>query len=144
MTGTKDPFEAAIDDLRALMVSFQENEWSELHLDDSRGEIFIARADGGPNPLFDAVPVGRDDGAADLRAATVKMHDVVAPHIATVTSVLSRGSTVAAGDESAVLSVLDEAMPLCAPVAGEIADVFVSAGELVEYGALLFRIRVDS
>ncbi|MGH6650931.1 MAG: biotin/lipoyl-containing protein [Sphingopyxis sp.] len=137
MSDVQDPFAAAIDDLRALMTSFLDSDWSEAHVIDARGEIFIAREGGGPNPLLDEVG-GYE--AADVPAAGA-LRDLAAPHVATLVSILAPGDRVAAGAELARLSVLDEEQPFLSSAAGEVAEVCVSAGALVEHGTILVRFR---
>jgi biotin carboxyl carrier protein len=143
MSDVKDPFAAAIDDLRALMGSFLEGDWTETHVIDARGEIFIAREGGGPNPLLgeeyedahEAVDAGADAGVTDA------LRDIAAPHVATLVSALAVGDRVAAGAELARLSVLDEAEPFLSPAAGVVAEVCVEPGALVEHGTILVRLR---
>lgn len=137
MSGIQDPFAAAIDDLRALMTSFLESDWSEAHVIDARGEIFIAREGGGPNPLLGEIG-GYE--AADVPAAGA-LRDLAAPHVATLVSILAPGDRVAAGAELARLSVLDEEESFLSPAAGEVAEVCISAGALVEHGTILVRLR---
>lgn len=143
MSDVKDPFAAAIDDLRALMGSFLEGDWTETHVIDARGEIFIAREGGGPNPLlaaeYEAAYDGADEGADPGASGTLR--DIAAPHVATLVTVLAAGDRVAAGAELARLSVLDEEEPFLAPAAGVVAEVCVSPGALVEHGTILVRLR---
>lgn len=143
MSDVKDPFEAAVDDLRALMTSFLDGDWTETHVIDARGEIFIAREGGGPNPLLgeivaDGYEAAESDAAA---AATGALRDLSAPHVATLVSILAPGDQVAAGAELARLSVLDDDEPFLAPAAGAVVEVFVAAGALVEHGTVLIRLR---
>lgn len=143
MSDVKDPFAAAIDDLRALMGSFLEGNWTETHVIDARGEIFIAREGGGPNPLlgelFEDAYETADEGAD--AGVTGALRDIAAPHVATLVSVLAVGDRVAAGAELARLSVLDEAEPFLSPVAGVVAEVCVAPSALVEHGTILVRLR---
>lgn len=143
MSGIKDPFEAAVDDLRALMTSFVDGDWSETYVVDARGEIFIARDGGGPNPLLGERMASGNEPAdrTAVAAATGTLRDITAPHVATLVSILAPGDHVAAGAELARLSVLDEEEPFLSPVAGEVAEVCVEAGALVEHGTLLVRLR---
>lgn len=146
MSDAKDPFTAAIDDLRALMGSFLEGDWAETHVIDARGEIFIARAGGGPNPLlgelcedaYETADAGADPGV------TGALRDIAAPHVATLVSVLAAGAPVAAGEELARFSVLDEAESFLSPAAGVVAEVCVAPGVLVEHGTILVRLREES
>lgn len=142
MSDVKDPFEAAVDDLRALMTSFLDGDWSETHVIDARGEIFIAREGGGLNPLLGDGGYEAADSGADV-AATGVLRDLAAPHVATLLSILAPGDRVAAGAELARLSVLDEEEPFLSPSAGEVAEVCVAAGVLVEHGTVLIRLRVS-
>lgn len=145
MTDIKDPFEAAVDDLRALMTSFLDGDWSETHVIDARGEIFIAREGGGPNPLLREIADGYDfaDCAGSARASGA-LRDIAAPHVATLVSIVAPGAQVAAGAELARLSVLDEEETLLSPVAGEVVEVCTALGALVEHGTILIRLRESS
>lgn len=146
MSDVKDPFAAAIDDLRALMGSFLEGDWTETHVIDARGEIFIARDGGGPNPLlgeeYEEEHEGADEGAG--AGGTGALRDIAAPHVATLVSALAVGDRVVAGAELARLSVLDEAEPFLSPAAGVVAEVCVSPGALVEHGTVFVRLREES
>ena len=145
MSVVKDPFEAAVDDLRALMRSFLDGDWSETHVIEARGEIFIAREGGGPNPLLGEIADGSDRADYPGSApASVVLRDIAAPHVATLVSIVAAGEQVAAGAELARLSVLDEEETLLAPVAGEVAEVFAALGALVEHGTTLIRLRESS
>ena len=143
MSDIKNPFEAAVDDLRALMTGFLEGDWSELHVSDERGEIFIARDDGGPNPLRGTYEEGTVAPGGDAVGAgsAGALRDIAAPHVATLVSILAPGDRVAAGDELARLSVLDEEEPFLSPAAGEVVEVCAAAGALVEHGTILARLR---
>ena len=142
MSDIKDPFEAAVDDLRALMTSFLEGDWAETHVIDARGEIFIARDGGGPNPLLGKIADGYDapDRTVDVPTSGA-LQDLVAPHVATLVSIVARGAQVTAGAELARLSVLDEEEAFLAPSNGEVAEVCAAAGALVEHGTILIRLR---
>lgn len=139
----EDPFEAAIDDLRALMTSFLEGDWTEMHVNDVRGGIFIAREGGGPNPLLGDIVAGGyvESESEPVGSASGVLRDLSAPHVATLVSIIAAGDHVAAGAELARLSVLDIEEPLLAPAAGEVVDVLVVAGALVEHGTVLIRLR---
>ena len=142
MSDIKDPFEAAVDDLRALMTCFRDGDWTETHVIDSRGEIFIAREGGGPNPLRGEIADGYDapERLTDVPAAGA-LRDLVAPHVATLVSIVERGAQVTAGAELARLSVLDEEEAFLAPSDGEVAEVCAAPGALVEHGTILIRLR---
>lgn len=146
MSDVKDPFAAAIDDLRALMGSFLEGDWTETHVIDARGEIFIAREGGGSNPLlgedYEEAYEGADEGAD--AGVTGALRDIAAPHVATLVSTLAVGDRIAAGAELARLSVLDEAEPFLSPAVGVVAEVCVAPGALVEHGTILVRLREES
>lgn len=143
MSDLKDPFAAAVDDLRALMTGFLDGDWSEIHVSDERGDIFIAREGGGPNPLraemsepFTAPGAGGRDAAP-----SETLREVTAPHVATLVSILAAGDRVAAGDELARLSVLDEEEAFLSIATGEVAEVCALPGTLVEHGTILVRLR---
>lgn len=142
MSDVKDPFEAAVDDLRALMTSFLDGDWTETHVIDARGEIFIARKGGGPNPLLGEIADSYDapEDAIDVPAAGA-LRDLVAPHVATLVSIVARGVQVTAGAELARLSVLDKEEAFLAPSDGKVAEVCAAPGALVEHGTILIRLR---
>jgi biotin carboxyl carrier protein len=131
-----DAFDAAVDDLRALMQAFGAGDWRELHIADGDTQIFIARDAACVNPLHGALGQG-----SNSTSAPGKLTDVTALHVCTVDAVaVSPGSAVREGDILATISVLDEAMPVFAPCAGMVSAVAVAPGMLAEFGTLLMQI----
>lgn len=119
----------AINDARALLASLVAGDMVEVHVISGDTEIFIARQDGGANPMRieQAIP------PAPIAAST-QATDLNAPHIATLVDAITAGSIVAAGGWIATLRVLEEAHEITAPAAGRISEVFARQGDLLEFG----------
>lgn len=139
MSAQEDQSRAAIDNARALLDSFLQSEWQELHIASADGfELFIAREGGGPNPIF-----GVDEpteGSLPAPAPARSTVEIAAPHVATVAWVAKEGAAVASGDAVVRLSVLDEETELTTERGGRIAAVEVEEGQLVEFGTIVLRI----
>jgi biotin carboxyl carrier protein len=137
-----DPFAAAIDDARALMDALLAAGWREIHVVNGETELFIARDDGGPNPMR-AVSAQPADEAPQARAAGAE-HVVKAPHVATFVSVSPEGSWVEQGEALARLSVLDEEEDLAAPVSGYVGASSFASGDLIEFGDVVVTIEEEA
>jgi biotin carboxyl carrier protein len=115
---------------RVLLEEFARSDWRDLHLRTREGTIFIAKTDGVENPMRQrASPQGE-----------VSEGLVLAPHVATVVSTRDLHSRVAAGEVVVTLSLLGESIEVRSPTKGVVAAIFVSSGELAEYGKPLVRI----
>lgn len=136
MNTSDKAFDAAIDDLRALMDAAIANDWQEMHIVEGDTEIFIAREGGVGNPLL-----GMTSDGAEGQSPTGAVHDLIAPHVATVSAIaVVPGDWVEEGAEIATLSVLDEPVSVVAPCAGIVVDVGAALGELVEFDTVIMRI----
>ncbi len=105
-------------------------------------------------PVHQAAPVSETAAApatAEARAAADNLHQILSPMVGTFYSSPSPEASafVKAGDrvtEKSVVCIL-EAMKLMneleAEVRGEIVDVLVSNGQLVEYGQPLFLVKPE-
>lgn len=133
MTEQKDPVAAAIDDARALMDALIANDWSEIHVTGDDFAIFIAKEDGGSNPMLALAEV---DEPADL-APVHPAKTISAPHVATLDWIAAVGDLLEPGQVVARLSVLDEPSEITAPRSGTILRVHASPGDLVEFGTPL-------
>jgi biotin carboxyl carrier protein len=142
MSVNADPFATAIDDARALMDALLGADWREIHVVSGETELFIARDDGGPNPMR-AVPAQPVDEAPEARAAGTE-HAVKAPHVATFVSALPEGSWVGQGEPLARLSVLDEEEDLAAPVSGHVGISSFASGDLIEFGDVIVTIEEEA
>lgn len=140
MTEGKDPVVAAIDDARALMDALLANDWAQVHVAGDDFAIFIARADGGANPLLAAT-----EPEAPVAAATAApVRTMTAPHVATLDWIAAVGDQIDPGQMLARLSVLDEPTELAAQGGGTVVRVYAVPGALVEYGAPLLDVAEAS
>ncbi|ETI63761.1 hypothetical protein C100_11320 [Sphingobium sp. C100] len=132
---------AAIDDARALLDTLLTSGWQQLHVASGDTEIFLARKDGGINPM--RVVAQRPAPAIAAPAAQVGPETAVpAPHVATLEHALAVGTHVTAGQTVATVRVLDEREDVAAPVSGMIVRVDAEPGALLEYGVTLLSIAV--
>lgn len=137
MTGEPE-FDAAIDDLRALMDALVVSEWKELHVVDGNTEIYISRDGSRGNPMLETTG---SEGEGEQRFPSGQMRDVSAPHVCTIATFhCAVGDHVEEGAEVASISVLDDFLPLVAPCAGVIMEFVEQPGDFAEYGTLIMRI----
>lgn len=135
-------FDAAIDDLRALMDALIASDWQELHLVDDQSEIFIARESGRTNPMLGFVDDASPGGESGAWLGT--RHDVTAPHVATLLEITAKvGDMVEKGTVITRLSVLEEVHEISAPCSGMIIKTFANEGDLVEFGSMILQIAED-
>jgi biotin carboxyl carrier protein len=125
-----------IDNSRALLRLFTKSDYGELHVRLGDFQMFVARANGGCNPLRAGTP------AAERSApASAVSHVVTAPHIASLVSTLPVGSAIAAGDMVARIALLDEEIDIAAEQAGMVDAVLAQPGTLVEYATPILSLR---
>lgn len=130
-----------ITDTRALLRLFRQSDYGDLHVRSGDYELFVARPQGGANPL--RAPIAQAGASAEPAAPAqvgATEHLVSAPHIASFVSALAIGSAVAAGDAVARIELLGEPIDLFAQQAGLVTDVMAQPGALVEYAAPLVRL----
>jgi biotin carboxyl carrier protein len=132
---------AIITDTRALLRLFRQSGYGDVHLRLGDYELFVAKPEGGANPLRAAAPeaIAPPQPAAPTPSATTEQL-VSAPHIASFVSALAVGSNVAAGDAVARIELLGEPIDLCAEGPGMVIEVLAQPGALIEYAAPLVRL----
>ena len=135
-----DEAKAAIDDARAFIDALLQSDWQELHIAHDDFELFIARDNGGPNPMF----AGASVEPATPRAVPTERSEIAAPHVATVSWIASMGDFVGAGETAVRLSVLDDEHEVTCEDPSRVVEVLVSEGEMVEYGAPLVVLMQES
>ncbi|KEZ21045.1 Acetyl-CoA carboxylase, biotin carboxyl carrier protein [Sphingobium yanoikuyae] len=128
----------AITDARALLDTLVSSDWQELHVVSGETEIFIARADGGFNPMRAAANVS--DVELPAAPATGPETSVMTQHVATLVHALPVGTDLKAGDTVATIRVLDTEEAIPAPVAGRITSLSADVGALLEYGMPILSI----
>ncbi len=120
--------EGAFADARALLDTMVSSGWQELHVCCGELEIFIALADGCPNPMRSASDIPA------VSASPIAATTVTAPHVATLVDMLAPGVAVVAGEPVARIQVLGREETLLAPVAGRVSAVHAVQGDLLEFG----------
>jgi biotin carboxyl carrier protein len=110
-----------IENTRALLRLFEQSGRRDLYLRTGDYRLFIARKDGGDNPM-------RAEGAA------TDALQLTAPHVATLNWTAAVGTNLAIGDSIARLSLLDEIIELQSEHAGRVTSVDAETGQLLEYG----------
>lgn len=133
-----DAASRAINDARALLATFVDDGRTHVLVESGGTSIFIAREGGVANPL--RAPAAPPSAVVADAATTVAV--LIAPHVATVVSVLPVGHDVAAGETVATLSVLGETEALTAEKAGRLAAVISEPGALVGYGDAIIEMAV--
>lgn len=133
---------AIITDTRALLRLFRQSGYGDVHLRLGDYELFVAKPEGGANPLRAPMAPARAPAqpAVPVQAAAAE-HLVSAPHIASFVSALAIGSAVAAGDAVARIELLGEPIDLYAEGPAMVIEVLALPGALVEYDAPLVRLR---
>lgn len=142
MTQANDLVVRAINDARALLDALSTNDWRETHVKSGQVEVFIARNDGGHNPmrLVPEPTVDTPSTVADAPGARGPDIVVTAPHVATLEDVLAIGEVVVVGQTIGSLRVLDELLPIEAAVAGTITGLAATPGVLLDYKAPILTI----
>lgn len=130
-----------VNDTRALLRLFSKSGYGDLHLRSGDYELFVAKPNGGVNPLHAPIAEAPSTGqpAAPNQATGVEQI-VTAPHIASFVSALDVGSAVSAGDPVARIELLGEPIDLHAEQAGMVMDVLARPGALIEYATPLLRL----
>ena len=130
-----------VDNARVLLAQFARSDWRELHVHTPDGEIFIARAGGGANPMLRPAA---GEAALPPVAADAALVTIAAPHVATVAWILAPGSPVGVGTVVARLDLLGETVEVSSAGAGVVAARHVADGDFVEYDAPLLAISPAS
>ena len=123
----------AIGEIRALLREFNQSSWRDLFVRSGEWQVFLARTDGGPNPLNS----GQWQETAD--APSMQSAIVTAPHVGIFAPVGEVGRNVAAGALVGTIRALDRETPVTAEAAGTVGWL-AADGEFVEYGARLVEI----
>ncbi|WP_411338745.1 acetyl-CoA carboxylase biotin carboxyl carrier protein subunit [Sphingopyxis sp. J-6] len=125
---------STIEEVRALLASFTASPWRDLHFRSGGWSLFMAKADGGANPMLARA------GQA-VAAAVAALRDVTAPHLGIFSARVAPGAEVEAGTVIGQVDKLGEATDIVSETAGRVAAILPSDGDLVEYGAPLVRIE---
>lgn len=125
---------STIEEVRALLAGFVQSPWRDLHFRSGGWSLFMAKADGGPNPML--VRAG-----AAVAAVAAALREVTAPHLGIFSARVAPGTEVEAGTVIGQVDKLGEATDVVSEVAGRIAAVLPRDGDLVEYGAPLVRME---
>lgn len=109
---------------RAMLSLFAASPWRDLHVRTAKAELFIAKADGAPNPMTQA-----GNSTVPVLATTM----IRAPHLASVVSVQPTGTAIAAGETVAVIELLGEQIDVHSNERGVVASVDAQPGDLIEF-----------
>ncbi len=126
---------STIEEVRALLAGFVASPWRELHVRGGDWSLFMAKANGGANPML----VRAGQAAA---AAVAALREVTAPHLGIFSARVAPGAEVQVGTVIGQIDKLGEATDVVSDVAGRIAAVLPSDGDMVEYGAPLVRMEI--
>lgn len=122
----------AIDEIRAILRDFTQSSWRDLFVRSDDWQLFLARPDGGPNPL----KAGHHSGRVDEGPMAVESSVVAAPHLGLFVPACQIGEDIVDGAILGRIMAIDRATPVLATVAGAV-EWLASEGEFVEYGARL-------
>ncbi|MGH6650045.1 MAG: biotin/lipoyl-containing protein [Sphingopyxis sp.] len=125
---------STIEEVRALLASFAASPWRDLHVRSGGWSLFMAKADGGPNPMLARA------GAA-VAAVVAALREVTAPHLGIFSARVAPGTVVDVGTVIGQVDKLGEPTDVVSDVAGRIAAILPQDGDLVEYGAPLVRME---
>lgn len=121
-----------IAEIRALLLQFEKSRLKDFYLRTGEWRVFMARPDGGANPMLEA-PVA----ATAVAVAETPGVDVKAPHLGLFEPVCAAGDIVEGGALIGRLDVLGRKTDVLADRAGRITAVNFAANDLVEYGETL-------
>ena len=124
-----------IQDIRAMLLQFERSSLKDLFFRSGDWAMFLAREEGGPNPLLGAVP------EAEQAAATISIAAARAPHLGLFEPCGKIGDTVSRGDVLALVDVLGRKTEVLSPVDGRIAAILPQAQALVEFGDQLIEVE---
>lgn len=126
---------STIEEVRALLAGFVQSPWRDLHFRSGGWSLFMAKADGGPNPMLARA------GAA-VAAVAAALREVTAPHLGIFSARVAPGAEVEVGTVIGQVDKLGEATDVVSEVAGRVAAILPNDGDLVEYGAPLVRLEI--
>lgn len=122
---------STIEEVRALLAGFVQSPWRDLHFRSGGWSLFMAKADGGANPML----------ARAGQAVAAALRDVTAPHLGIFSARVAPGTRVDVGTVIGQVDKLGEPTDVVSEVAGRIAAVLPADGDMVEYGAPLVRLE---
>ncbi len=125
---------STIEEVRALLAAFVQSPWRDLHFRAGNWSLFMAKADGGPNPML--ARAGRA-----VAAVVATLREVTAPHLGIFSARVTPGALVAAGTVIGQIDKLGEATDVVSETAGRVAEVLLKDGDLAEYGVPLVRME---
>lgn len=126
---------STIEEVRALLVGFVQSPWRDLHFRSGGWSLFMAKADGGPNPMLARA------GAA-VAAVAAALREVTAPHLGIFSARVAPGTEVEVGTVIGQVDKLGEVTDVVSEAAGRVAAILPNDGDLVEYGAPLARLEI--
>jgi len=127
------------EDVSEILRAIDEAGYDEFELETPRFTLRIDRA-AGRKALSDESSLSQD-GLVDVTAPMVgTVYRAPAPDAPPFVDV---GSRVEVGAQLCIIEVMKLMNAVSAEVAGTVAEVCVESGSAVQYGDVLFRIRVD-
>ncbi len=129
-----------INEIRALLMQFEQSGLKDIHIRSADWTVFMARPGGAANPmqLAEPEPVA---APAPVAAVPAGKAAVGAPHLGLFEPVCSPGEVVAAGQVVAMLDVLGRKTEVASAAPGRVAAICFAANDLVEYGQTLVEIE---
>lgn len=123
-----------LNEARAMLLQFAKSPLKDLYLRTDAVTMFMARAQGGANPMR-----GAKDAPLAAASPTVP---VVAPHLGLFMPSVSVGDHVSAGGVLGTLDVLGRQTDVVSDGAGVVAAIHFAANDLVEFGETLVDVAL--
>lgn len=124
-----------IAEIRALLLQFEKSRLKDFYLRTGEWQVFMARPDGGANPMVEAPAAPPQVTVAEMPGVGVK-----APHLGLFEPACAPGDVIEGGALIGRLDVLGRKTDVVADRAGRITAVNFAANDLVEYGETLATI----
>ncbi len=133
------------DDVKEILRLIDESRFDEFELETPRFSVRFTRSTG------DSVPPVPPSDAPRVPASTDGLVDVASPMVGTVYRApapgappfVEAGARVEPGSQLCIIEVMKLMNAVTASVRGTVVEICVENGAAVQYGDVLFRLRVD-
>ncbi|MEE4453347.1 acetyl-CoA carboxylase biotin carboxyl carrier protein subunit [Novosphingobium resinovorum] len=125
-----------IHDIRAMLLQFERSPLKDLYFRSADWSLFLARPDGGANPLL-----ALEEQAVEAVVASAQAIVSQAPHLGLFEPCCAPGDAVKIGDVLARLDVLGRKTEVVSAASGIVSAVRAAANDLVEFGDELVEVE---
>ncbi len=130
----------ALNTARALIRILTASPYAELHLRREGFEIFLARKEGGRNPMRRPAEPPPLAAAPEEALQAPEAKTLSAPHAASLIWTAPLGAALQAGETAARLELLGEEIEIRAQEAGRVTQICAAPGDLLDHAAPVLRI----